>query len=1124
MITDEPDRSNPPEASVMAAPALVGGGMVGDLVRAGDWGATALGPLDGWPVWMRSAVVLCFDMVVPAGVYCGSDLRFFYNDDFAPFMADRHPWALGRPAAEIWSDIWEFIEPQLTSVLTTGQGCKVFDQRFELLRQGKMVETYFQYSFNPVRDGTGRVVAVFTAATETTERVLAERRRVAENERLRAMFEQAPGYIAVLSGPDHVYEVANRAYRRLTGDRSLIGRPVREVVPELADRGFVAHMDRVYATGEPYMARREPIQLTSEVDGSITTYYFDYIYQPITDASGAVTGLFVEGSNVTDEVIIEQQAVRDTKLRDFRARLAEALNHLRDPVAVMAAASELLGQYLGVARVSYTEIDYAQGIGLIAHDWTDGSVPSMLGVLQLDSFGPIVAELRSGNAVVLDDVATDPRTADPISAASYRAIGSRAILATPLIKEGRIVAVLSAHSGQPQTWSADYRTLALEVAERTWAAVERARAETALRQNESRLATALSVANLGTFVWDFATDTVALDQLSRRIFGFAPDEVVTAADVFGRIIPADLDRVRDLAETSRLTGDPLEVDYWIHLPDGTPRCIVSSSETFRDQAGQPARMIGFLGDITARKLAEAHDQDVAAEAVAAAEVNAKFRALFDQGGFFAAILGLDGTVHEVNRLATEATGFTRDQFIGWKFWECGPWSPSAALVEQMKRSVLAAASGQSIREEMPYFVPDGSERYVAANLTPVIGDAGQIRFVVVSGVDITDRKQAEDALRTLAADLSEADHRKDEFLAMLAHELRNPLGAISGAVQLATATDQPAQLDEFRDLIQRQVVHLTRLIDDLLDVSRITQGKIVLQKATVDLATIVQRAVELVQPVISQKRHTLTLTLPDVLVPFVADPTRTEQILGNLLTNAAKYTEPGGRIDLDARVEGAEVVVRVRDSGVGIAAAMLPEVFGLFTQVDATIDRAQGGLGIGLTLVRNLVEMHGGQVAAASPGKGHGSEFTVRLPIGAPTADSPRISTAISPRKASAEPEPRVGRVLVVDDNLDTARLTARMLRLAGFEVATAHDGLAAVDLAHRLHPTVVLLDIGLPGMNGYEVAAALRQHESCCDATIIAISGYGEEKARERSGSAGFNHHLTKPVDFTRLMSLIDA
>jgi CheY-like chemotaxis protein len=331
--------------------------------------------------------------------------------------------------------------------------------------------------------------------------------------------------------------------------------------------------------------------------------------------------------------------------------------------------------------------------------------------------------------------------------------------------------------------------------------------------------------------------------------------------------------------------------------------------------------------------------------------------------------------------------------------------------------------------------------------------------------------------------------------------------------------DKPEILAEIRGLIQHQVGHLTRLIDDLLDVSRITQGKIVLKKETVSLADAVGRAVHLAQPLLDQKGHRLTVSLPDRPVRFVADPTRTEQILGNLLTNAAKYTEPGGAIDLSAAIEQHEIVFRIRDTGVGITAEMLPQVFSLFTQVDASHHRSQGGLGIGLTLVRSLVEMHGGSVTAASQGKGHGSEFTVRMPIGELAA-----ATAAAGDQDSTPPAPGVGRILVVDDNRDTAKTTAILLSHRGYQVHTAHTGPDAVEAARQIRPQLILLDIGLPGMSGYEVAAKLRDDDCCKDAVLIAVSGYADDKARQRSKTSGFQRHLTKPINFNDLFKLIDS
>jgi signal transduction histidine kinase len=373
----------------------------------------------------------------------------------------------------------------------------------------------------------------------------------------------------------------------------------------------------------------------------------------------------------------------------------------------------------------------------------------------------------------------------------------------------------------------------------------------------------------------------------------------------------------------------------------------------------------------------------------------------------------------------------------------------------------------------------------------------------------------------LYQELREDDRRKDEFLAMLAHELRNPLAAIDGAVQVAEGAGADEQLAWAREVIGRQTKQLSRLIDDLLDVSRITQGKIRLRKGPLDLAAAVAGSVESVRPQVDARRHTLEVDVGPVPLPVEADPSRLEQVLGNLLTNAAKYTPDGGRIRLSARREGGEVVVEVEDNGVGIDPEMLPRIFDAFTQVEQTIDRSQGGLGLGLTLVRRLVELHGGSIAARSEGPGRGSTFTVRLPAADRDAASRRPGREGPASRDPSRPRPRV---LVVDDSADTARAMVRLLGAQGFDVRVAHDGRAAVDAARDHRPDVILLDIGLPGMNGYEVARAVRRDPDLAGVTLIAISGYGQDHDRRRSADAGFDHHLVKPVDYGVLYALLDA
>ena len=378
-------------------------------------------------------------------------------------------------------------------------------------------------------------------------------------------------------------------------------------------------------------------------------------------------------------------------------------------------------------------------------------------------------------------------------------------------------------------------------------------------------------------------------------------------------------------------------------------------------------------------------------------------------------------------------------------------------------------------------------------------------------------RAGEEDLRRLADELAESDRRKTEFLATLAHELRNPLAPLRNGLHLMRlAGADPQALERTRDMMDRQVAHMVRLIDDLLDVARISSGKVELRRERVSLQGVVDSAVETSAPLFEAGGHTLELHLPADSVPLYADPTRLAQVLGNLLNNAAKYTPPGGRIRLVARLDGGEVVVAVTDSGVGIPREALPTLFQMFSQVGRNMDQSQGGLGIGLSLVRALVELHGGSVSASSPGAGQGSTFTVRLPVAAPeTVAAPALATPDAPVNHSF-------RVLVVDDNRDAADSLAMILEMNGHKIRVANDGAQALGVAGEFHPHVVFLDIGMPGKDGYEVARELRRTIASRDAVLVALTGWGAEDDRIRSREAGFDHHLTKPAELAAVEQLL--
>jgi signal transduction histidine kinase len=453
---------------------------------------------------------------------------------------------------------------------------------------------------------------------------------------------------------------------------------------------------------------------------------------------------------------------------------------------------------------------------------------------------------------------------------------------------------------------------------------------------------------------------------------------------------------------------------------------------------------------------------------------------------------------------------------------------TATLIRSRKRSahtpiIFITAMLDEVRAVEGY--AHGGVDYILAPVVPEILRAKVKVFVDLFRMHQELKRQAEVQV-ALAAERArreaaeETDRRKDEFLAMLAHELRNPLAPIRNAshmLRLMLHRHDP-ELTQLQDMIDRQLGNLTRLVDDLLDVSRITSGKIRLNLEPIDLALAAATAIETSRPLIDARKQELKVSLPAGPVPVLGDQTRLSQVLSNLLNNAAKYTPEGGHISLMVSCEDAEVICRVCDDGVGIDPAMLPTIFDLFIQAEQSMDRAQGGLGIGLTLARQLVDMHNGTLEATSPGPGHGSEFIVRLPLAAMTTERAPVRKVIPSCKPSSDL-----RILVVDDNKDAAQSLAMVLQVEGYKVCTANDGASALRAFTEFSPDAVFLDLGLPGMDGYTVARRLREQDPSTDLLLIAVTGYGSDVDKSRSRAAGFNHHLIKPVDFAELQRLLE-
>jgi len=568
----------------------------------------------------------------------------------------------------------------------------------------------------------------------------------------------------------------------------------------------------------------------------------------------------------------------------------------------------------------------------------------------------------------------------------------------------------------------------------------------------------------------------------------------------------------DYILTTLLSGGALyDQPARLRCKDGSiKRVLIHSNGHFDDGGLRYTRC--FTRDATER-----HERDVALAQRDAMLLNAPVAA--------ALLMGHELRFHLANRRYLELVG--SDDLIGRTFGEAFPRLAGSGVTE---RIASVFATGEPFHAEelaLSHLGPQGQadERYFKFSLEPLAGADGRPEGVIVVAVEVTEHVRGRQAIERahrereqLLVELSAASQAKDEFLAMLGHELRNPLSPIVTALQLMRMRGDGAHGRE-GDIIQRQVDHLVRLVDDLLDVSRVTRGKIELKVERVELARVIDKAVEMASLLIEQRRHRLEVELEPGLA-WEGDPVRLAQVMSNLLTNAARYTEPGGRLWLRVRRDGLEAVeISVRDTGIGLAPEVREQVFELFFQGKRSIDRAEGGLGIGLALVKNIVELHGGSVHAHSEGRGLGSEFVVRLPL-----CSAALTAAPSAPAPAAMPGVAAQRVLLVDDNADGADTLGRLLRAHGHTVEVYHDPVGALAALERFRPTVALLDIGLPVLDGYQLAARIRALPGGQGCRLVALSGYGQAADRARSQAAGFERHLVKPVNPDEVARVVAA
>ncbi len=763
----------------------------------------------------------------------------------------------------------------------------------------------------------------------------------------------------------------NDAYLPVLGRKAWLGRSFPEtwedVWPQL---GPIA--ERALA-GESSFFENLPIDM--ERFGYRERTWFTFSYSPVRDATGAVGGMLVTCVETTSSVLAEQR-------RQFQLELSDGLRRLGSPVEITGWTCKVLGEYFGARRVGYATVE-GEHIHVNLPAWHDGTVASVLGqAFPLEAFGSaLAADLRAGTTVRLDDTGAD--AALPGSGSIFAQLSLGAMVIVPIVRNARLIAVLAVGAGEPRRWTDTDVTLAEDAAERTRSAVERAIAEQALtRQLEAQ----------------------------------------------------------------------------------------------RDRLGQ----------------------------------------LFEQApSFMAVVRGPDHVFELVNAAYRRLVGPRERELIGRPVREVIPEATDAGFVAMLDdvyaTRTARVVSGGAILLKGPPGEPD-VQRYVDFVYQPLLDDDGGQPGIFVVGSDVTQNRLATDALQ-------DADRRKDEFLAMLAHELRNPLAPISTAAELLRlpAADQQ-QVLHAATIISRQVAHMTSLVDDLLDVSRVTRGLVTLEHELLDFKSVVAHAVEQARPFIEARRHVLTVRATAARVPVRGDRTRLVQVIVNLLNNAAKYTSDGGEITLLTQVEDGCAVVAVTDTGSGIDPSLLPHVFELFTQGRRTPDRAHGGLGLGLALVKSMVELHGGRVTARSAGVDRGSTFTVTLPlVQAPAMPEPQPAPG-----PATKAQPR--RIMVVDDNLDAADTLASLLVALGHAVTVQTDPVAAIEAAAAATFDVFILDIGLPGMDGYALAREIRTRPAHGDAAFIALTGYGQAGDRAKSDEAGFAHHFVKPVHPQRLVDALAA
>jgi signal transduction histidine kinase len=1113
----------PPPASGLRE-FLSGGGEMGALMRARNWADTPLGDVAGWPQSLKTSVSICLNSRFPLLIWWGPDLVKIYNDAYRPMLGDKHPASLGQPGRDCWPEIWPIIGPMLQDVVARGDATWSQDQMLPLHRHGFSEECYFTFSYSPIRD-EGGVGGVFTAVFETTARVIGER-RLAILRRLAARAADAVSAdeacrvaVRALAGPDvpfvaaFLYDAETRRVRlqcvasASPADSAAAEARIAEAFPEnvALDAWPFADPSR---TGRPF-GLASVVERWAAIEEAFPGMAQSALAMPLARPGLAEPhGFLIAG--------LSPRLAFDDSYRSFLQLAADQL--------VTAVGNALAHQQERERAEALAELDRAKTtfFSNVSHEFR---TPLTL------ILGPVEDAVGAQRALGSENLAIVHRNA-------LRLLK----LVNSLLDFTRIEAGRASASYEP----VDLAEYTAELASTFRSTFERA---------GLTLAIDCPPAGGDAFVDREMWEKIVLNLVSNAFkFTFEGGVTVSVTRSPDRFVL----RVAD-------TGIGIAADEIPRLFHRFHRVEGARSRTHEGTG---------IGLALVRALVEMHGGTIAVESAAGA------------GTAFTVEIPAGATHLPPEKIASPRAGALRGAHATPHVTEAARWIPDPESVgpglpaAEARSRILVVDDNADMRDYLARLLgeryavataPDGAA--ALASIERALPDLvlSDVMMPNLSGVDLLRELRSLPSTRTLpvillsaragevpeieglgsGADdylvkpfsarellarvasrlelgrargeaealLRDAGRRKDEFLAMLAHELRNPLGAIANAVELlGRSGDRPPDLGWARSVIDRQVRHLTEIVDDLLDLSRITEGKIALRKKRVAVADAMALAIETTRPSIAARRQELSVEFPPEDLAVDADVNRLAQVFANLLNNASKYTPEGGKIAILAARDSGQAVIRVRDTGIGIDPDLLPSIFDLFVQADRSLDRSQGGLGIGLTLVRRIMELHDGHVAASSGGAGKGSEFVVSLPEAAEGA-------AFLPPRAAASPTGVPSRrILVVEDNADSADGLAALLLLDGHVVRTENDGPSAVAAAGEFRPDVILLDIGLPGMSGYEVARALRSDPRVATALLVAVTGYGQDEDRARSSDAGFDHHLVKPLRPEAIARLLRA